>query len=94
MYHTRTHTCAVEPALTPLQVRVSLCEHEPGEREGEKKDDPRSGVTSKRATADDLEMERAYPMCVSGGGGGGTWLGLLFTLLIACHKSSLQLDGV
>lgn len=51
-----------------------------------RKDCPRSSVTSERATADDLEIERASK-CVSNSVLRGTWLRQLFTLSVACLRT-------
>lgn len=51
-----------------------------------RKDGPRSGVTSERATVDDLEIERAFK-CVSNSVLCGTWLRQLFTSSVACLQT-------
>lgn len=61
----------------------------------EKRDGPRSGVTSKRAAANDLERVLAYPMCVSNS---GLWWHMAQTVVyvVDCvsEKKALQLDRI
>lgn len=59
----------------------------------EKRDGPRSDVTSKRAAANDLEMVLAYPMCVSIS---GLWWhmaqAVVYVVDCVSEKKTLQLD--